>query len=345
MAEDSYLRWLVNNTPTTWWHDSAEPDELAQGLAHQATGVTTNPILTYKALTANPEGWLAMLSDNTNDLPAQQRAELLMGTVVRNAAQMLAPVYQRTGGRLGYVCAQVDPAIAGDREAMMQMAKRFHDWAPNIAVKLPVTAAGMDVLEECAAEGITVTATVSFTVPQVVNVAERYRQGLARARKAGIDTGRCFSVIMIGRLDDYLAEVAKDNNANVAMSEIRQAGLAITKRAYSLYQERGYEAVLLVAALRGTYHMEELAGAALIMSIHPKYQALLLQPGVPRDPQRIDVPIAAEVISRLETIPEFVRAYEPEGMKPEEFVTYGVTQRTLSQFAAVGWSQLENFEL
>ena len=43
MTEDSYLRWLVNETPTTWWHDSAEPDELAQGLAHRATAVTTNP--------------------------------------------------------------------------------------------------------------------------------------------------------------------------------------------------------------------------------------------------------------------------------------------------------------
>ena len=46
----------------------------------------------------------------------------------------------------------------------------------------------------------------------------------------------------------------------------------MTKRAYTMYKERGYEAVLLVAALRGTYHLTELAGADLLMSIHPAYQ-------------------------------------------------------------------------
>ena len=68
---------------------------------------------------------------------------------------------------------------------MLAMARQFHAWAPNIAVKLPVTAAGLDVLEECVAEGITITATVSFTVPQVVAIAERHRLGLAALVKQG----------------------------------------------------------------------------------------------------------------------------------------------------------------
>ena len=118
-------------------------------------------------------------------------------------------------------------------------------------MKLPATAAGLDVLEDCAAEGITTTATVSFTVPQVLAIAERHRAGSARARANGVEPGKCFAVIMIGRLDDYLREVAHDNQAAVSESDIRQAGLAVTKRAYSIYKERGYDAVLLVAALRG----------------------------------------------------------------------------------------------
>ena len=74
---------------------------------------------------------------------------------------------------------------------------------------------------------------------------------------------------MIGRLDDYLREVAHDNQAAVSEYDIRQAGLAVTKRAYAMYKERGYDAVLLVAALRGAYHLTEIAGADLMMSIHP----------------------------------------------------------------------------
>lgn len=341
MPELNYLQWLAGETATAWWHDSADPDELCRGLEHGATGVTTNPVLIFKALSSRPQKWNPVLQTLITGLNPEQRAEKLIRNVVQNIARMLEPEYKRSKGKSGYVCAQVNPNKAADTEAMMQMAKRFHAWAPNIAVKLPVTAAGLDALEECSAEGITVTATVGFTVPHVIAVAERYRRGLKRAQQAGKKPGQCYAVIMIGRLDDYLRDVAKDNKSNVSESDIRQAGLAVTKRAYSIFQERNYEAILIVAALRGAYHMEELAGAKLIMSIHPKYQKALLEPGVPRE-ARIDLPVAPEVIQRLRTMSEFVRAYEPEGMTPEEFITFGLTQRTLTQFSETGWIPLQS---
>jgi transaldolase len=344
MANESYLQWLVRATPTTWWHDSADPDELRRGLDHGATGVTTNPLLAGRTLRARPEIWADALRGVSKDLPAERRAEELMSYVVRRAAEMLLSQYESTKGRWGYVCGQVNPGRAGDREAMMTMARRYHAWAPNIAVKLPVTAAALDVLEDCAAEGITVTATVSFTVPQVLAVAERYQRGLERARKAGKKTGRCFPVLMIGRLDDYLRDVAHDRKAKVEEADIRQAGLAVAKRSHTLFKERGYEAVLLPAALRGIYHMTELAGAEMVMSTAPNIQALLQEPGVPRE-ERIEKPIPVEVIRRLETIPEFVRAYEPKGMEPEEFITFGPTQRTLAQFTDAGWALIEGIKL
>jgi transaldolase len=222
------------------------------------------------------------------------------------------------------------------------MAKRFHSWAPNIAVKLPATAAGLDVLEDCVAEGITVTATVSFTLPQVIAIAERHRAGIARARQNGVEPGKCFAVIMIGRLDDYLREVAHDNRAAVDESDIQQAGLAVTKRAYNIYVDRGYEAVLLVAALRGTYHFTELAGADLVMSIHPTWQGPFVTRDFPRE-NRIANPVSQHAIDRLRQLPEFVRAYEPDGMTPAEFVGFGATQRTLSQFCESGWKLMESF--
>ena len=340
MENDSYLLWLVNNTATTWWHDSADPDELARALANGATGVTTNPVLTNQALRAHPEKWREALSTLPAGLTPAERAEELVRRVVTRAAQTVLPHYERSGGRQGYVCGQLNPVRAADREAMLAMARRYHAWAPNIAVKLPVTAAGLDVLEECAAEGITVTATISFAVSQVLAVAERYQRGVERARQAGVPTGQCFAVIMIGRVDDYLGDVARDRRAQVSEADIRWAGLAVTKRAYALYQERGYEAVLLVAALRGTYHMIELAGAEVIMSIHPRVQAKLLEPGLPRE-LRIAAPVPLEALQRLQTLPEFVRAYEPDGLAPNEFLSWGLTQRTLSQFIEVGWLGLE----
>jgi transaldolase len=227
---------------------------------------------------------------------------------------------------------------------MLAMARRFSTWAPNIAVKLPATAAGLDVLEDCAAEGITCTLTVSYTVPQTIAIAERYRKGMQRARANGVEPGKCFAVIMIGRLDDYLRDVALDCRASVSEPDIRQAGLAVTKRAYSIYKQRGYEAVLIIAALRGTHHMTELAGAEVIMSLFPSIQDMLLAGDLPRE-ERIDVSVPANVIERLSQMPDFVRAYDPEGMKPSEFMTYGVAQRTLTQFWESGWKLMESFSL
>lgn len=342
MKQD-YLRWVIGNTKTTWWHDSADPAELARGIERGAIGATTNPFLASISLAANRILWAreiqAVLSQNTE---LENRAEGFMQIVVTQAARQLLPQYEKSG-LTGYVCAQVNPLRAGDRDTMLAMARRFSQWAPNIAVKLPATAAGLDVLEECTAEGITCTLTISYTVSQAIAIAERYREGIRRAGERGIEPGKCFAVIMIGRLDDYLREVAHDCRATVGESDIRQAGLAVTKRAYAIYRRQRYEAVLIVAALRGTHHMTELVGADIIMSLFPTVQEMLLSADLPRY-ERIDVPVEAGVIERLSQIPDFVRAYEPDGMKPTEFITYGVTQRTLSQFWESGWRLMESFQ-
>jgi transaldolase len=193
------------------------------------------------------------------------------------------------------------------------------------------------------AEGLTVTATVSFTVPQVLAVAERHRLGIARARARNLTPGRCFAVLMVGRLDDYLREVAADARIELQPGDVEQAGIAVAKRSYEIFQQRKYDAVLLIAALRGDYHLTELAGADLVMSIFPSRQEPLLSENLPCQ-TRIERPVAAEVIARLSRLGEFVRAYKPEGMRPEEFLTYGVSQRTLAQFADAGWRLMETLK-
>ncbi|UCD51117.1 MAG: transaldolase family protein [Phycisphaerales bacterium] len=343
MKED-YLSWAVEHTKTLWWHDSVEPAELARGIERGAIGATSNPFLSHQALTRNKAAWSAeshaVLS---RDLPADEKAGALMSIAIKHAAEQLFPEYERSDGKMGYVCAQVNPARPGDRQYMRAMARKFSEWAPNIAVKLPATAAGLDVLEDCIAEGITCTLTISYTVSQVITIAERHRIGIRRAASAGTEAGRCFAVIMIGRLDDYLRDVAHDARADATESDIRQAGLAVAKRAYAIYKERGYETEMIVAALRGTYHMTELAGAEVIMSIAVPYQEMLISPDLPQE-ERIDNDVPQDVIDRLSQMPEFVRAYDPHGMQPDEFIAYGLVQKTLAQFHESGWKLLENFQ-
>ncbi|MBN1973829.1 MAG: hypothetical protein JW787_09345 [Sedimentisphaerales bacterium] len=344
MQQEEYLYWATKNTETTWWHDSAEPHELKLGIERGAIGATTNPYLTNLALINNKKDWEHEIREIfALDLEPEKRTEFLMGIPVKHAVHQLLPIYEKTRGKMGYVCAQVNPSRAGEREKMFSMAKDISSWAPNITVKLPADSAGLDVLEECIAIGIPATATVSFTVPQVIAVAERHRKGIERAKKNKIKPGNCFAVIMIGRLDDFLREVALDNHANISEDDIRMSGIAVTKRAYSIFRERKYETVLLIAALRGTYHMTEIAGAKLTISIAPNYQKIFMSKDFPHE-ERIDKKIPADVIERLMTLPDFVRAYEPDGMEPKDFISFGSTQRTLTQFVEAGWKLMENFK-
>jgi transaldolase len=343
MESNTYLDWVMRNTPTKWWHDSAEAAELDLGLKRGAVGVTTNPFLANLAVVKDRALWAAEIDGVlAKNLPAEQKAEALMRIAVTRTAEKLMPEFERSKGLSGFVCGQVNPLRAGDRDCMFPMAKRFHGWSPNIAVKLPATGAGLDVLEDCIAEGITCTATVSFTVPQVVAIAERHQAGMRRAAEKGVEPGKCFAVIMIGRLDDYLREVAHDNQAQVSEADIQQAGIAATKRAYRIYRERGYQAVLLIAALRGAHHLTELAGADFLMSIAPAYQEMFVRQDLPRE-ERIEAPVPMDVIERLSEMPEFLRSYEPDGMQPCEFMGFGATQRTLGQFAEVGWKLMESY--
>lgn len=340
MSEIKFLKWLAGETPTRWWHDSAIPDEIRNGLANGATGVTTNPPLVAASLATIPGYWHPVLKDIPARLDPAAKVEAVLEHVTRQAAGLVEPVFRASGGAQGYACAQVNPRRPGDAEGMFAMAKRLHAWAPNIAVKLPATAAGLEVLEECSALGVTVTATVSFTLPQALEVAERHRKGLARAKRAGIKPGRCFAVVMVGRIDDYIRDVAEDGRAAVSDADIVQCGTAIMKRADGIFKARGYEAELLPAGMRGAYHATELAGADMTLSIHPKIQSMIAKLDGPFE-KRSAIPVDAAVIGRLSAIPEFVRAFEPDGMRPAEFIAYGAVQRTLAQFVETGWAPIE----
>jgi transaldolase len=344
MGENRYLRWLASETRSAWWHDSGIVEELEDAMQNGAVGSTTNPFLIRSTLLAQPQVWRPMLANIPKSLAPTQKAEEIARIITTHLAGKLAPVFEQTRGEQGYICAQVNPTKPGDADYMLRMADRLVEWAPNICIKLPTTAAGLDVLEECVAQGRTVCATASFTVPQVVEIAERHLKGLTRAARNGVKPGKCYAVVMVGRLDDYLRDVAQDRAAKVSEADIVQAGTAVIKRAYEIFAERSYEAILMPAGMRGAYHLTALAGARMVMSIAPRIAAMSADLAQPWG-EHIAEPVEREVIARLLTVPEFVRAYEPNGMKPHDFITFGAMQRTLAQFVEVGWAQIESYAL
>lgn len=334
----NYLQWLASQTDSVWWHDSANKDELERALSWGAVGMTTNPFLVNQTLSSQPGQWHDAIQDALM-LSGDEKVLALVKAVTGRYAQTFSNLYERHLPGHGYVCAQTNPNKCGDFAYMLSQAKQFAAWFPNVVIKLPATKAGIRAYEECAALGYNVAATVGFTVPQVLAVAEAAKRGIERARKSGLKAPLTIAVLMVGRLDDYLRDVACDQEAGVLESDIRQAGTACIKKAYRLFVQRGYETYLMPAGCRGAYHITALSGAKMIMSISVKIQEELLALQGPFE-QEIDRPVDGAVIERLMKLAEFRKAYDENGMQVEDFITFGSSNRTIDQFINDGWNPL-----
>ena len=106
MNENKYLKWLSENTDTVWWHDSADPDEIAIGIANGAVGITTNPLLIKHALYNKKRPWASMLSAVPKDIAGDEKAEEIIKRISIRIAGMFEPIYRRTDGKTGIcLCA------------------------------------------------------------------------------------------------------------------------------------------------------------------------------------------------------------------------------------------------
>lgn len=340
--ENKYLKWLSRSTPSIYWHDSAISTEQIEAFNNGAVGMTTNPFLVNDTLNRDKSFWVERLAEIPKGLTGDEKVENLIRIVTGYYAEQAKPIFEKKIPGKGYVCAQTNPKKTGDMDYMIEQAKILASWAPNIVVKLPATNAGIKAYEVCAAMGLNVAATVSFTVPQVLAVGEAAERGRAKAIADGKKPGLTVAVLMVGRLDDYLRDVAQDSYPSIKENDIIQAGTACIKRAYKVFNERGYNTFLMPAGCRGGYHITELAGAKMIMSIAPKIAKQLLN--VDKFEERIDIPVSKDVIDRLMTMKEFRKAYEIDGMSKEEFITFGSTNRTTDQFINNGWTQLAAYK-
>jgi len=338
MAENKYLKWLSSETQTIFWHDSAGRADQLDAFENGAEGMTTNPFLINATLRSDPDFWAESLSKIEPGLSGDAKILELVKAVTGFFAKETFPIFETGVEGKGYVCAQVNPNKTGDEEYMVEQAKILASWSPNIVVKLPATNAGLKAYERCAAMGINVAATVSFTVPQVLAAGEAAARGKKKAIENGIKPGLSIAVMMVGRLDDYLRDVAKDSEACVSESDITQAGVACMKKAYKIFMERGYDTYLMPAGCRGANHVSEFSGAKMIISISPKIADALK--AETEFKERIDIPVAEDVIERLMTMPEFRKAYMEDGLAPTEFIAYGATNRTTDQFINDGWNPL-----
>src|SRR4051794_4181193 len=252
---DSPLATMVERTATDYWNDSCALDEVAYAVDRGGTGATSNPVIVGEVMRKERGVWEPRVRQLAAEHPAWSETQLTWALVEEmgvRAAAALAPVHREHAGRKGRLSLQTNPASFADAAAMLAQAERFHGLAPNIQVKFPTTSAGLVAIEEATARGIAINSTVGFTVAQALAVGEAVERGLRRFEAAGGDPAGFPPVctLMVGRLDDWVKVLVERDDISLDPAAASWAGIAAFKRAYGLYQERGYRTRLLAAAMR-----------------------------------------------------------------------------------------------
>jgi transaldolase len=337
MTSLSPLHKTVTATATDFWNDSCSIEELSYAIGHGAVGATTNPQIVGMVLKKEMHLWKDRIHELIGDPPDGSEVEItwrLIEEMAVKAAELLLPVFEREAGRKGRLSIQTNPANYRNAAAMAEQALHFSGLAPNLQVKLPVTCAGIPAIEQATAGGVSINATVCFTVAQALAVAEAVERGLRRREQAGEDIGRMSPVctLMIGRMDDWIQVVAKREGILVDPAALVWPGVAVFKRAYALYQERGYRTRLLAAAYRHHLHWSELIGGDIVLTIPYEWQRLFNASDIPVI-ERIDRPVDPAIVDTLYThFADFRRGYDLDGLTPQEFDSFGATVRTLRGF-------------
>jgi transaldolase len=328
--------------PTDYWNDSCNESELAYAIENGAVGATTNPTIVGTVMQQEYDTWAPRVREIAAEHPTWTDQQVTWQVIEEMAVRgwkMLEPIYEANHGQKGRLSIQINPTFNRSTEMMVEQARHFDTLAPNVQIKFPAVQAGIEAMEQVTEEGVSVNATVSFTVPQALAVGEAMERALAAREAAGQDTSWMAPVctIMIGRTDDWVKASNKRDGITVNPAAPDWAGIAVFKRAAAIYRERGYRTRLLAAAYRHHLHWSELIGGDVSMTIPSGWQKLFNASDVEvRD--RWNDPVPEELVAELEAhCPEFVKAYEPDGLSIDEFATYGATMRTLRSFVSSYW--------
>lgn len=335
----SPLGRTIAETATDIWNDSCAVDELEYALSFGAVGATANPTIVVDVWNKEPAHWRDRVVALAAERPTATVGELAWAVVEEmsiRGAKLLEPVFEAQAGRQGRLSVQTDPTLFRTPVRMVEQAVHFSGIAPNIIVKLPATAAGIVGIEEATYRGVSVNVTVSFTVAQALAAAEAIERGLRRRDAEGLDTGHMGPVVtlMVGRIEDWLKVVVDRDAITIKPDALPWSGVAVFKRAYGLFRERGYRARLLGAAIRHQYHWSEFIGGDVVITLPASWQRRFNASTIEVRP-RIDDPVAPAILDELRArLPDFVRAYEPDGLAVAEFDRFGATARTLRSFIA-----------
>ncbi|KJH70553.1 transaldolase [Aliterella atlantica] len=234
--------WMDNLT-----RDLVKSGELKDMVTNQGIcGITSNPAIFEKAIAGNVIYDADIEAGVRQGLPTYKIYESLVFDDIRNACDILRPVYDSSDGLDGYVSIEVPPTIAHDTEATIKEARRYYQeiGRDNVMIKIPGTSAGLPAVEQVISEGINVNVTLLFSVDSYVESAWAYIRGLEKRAAEGKDISKISSVasFFLSRIDSNIdgkidAKLKGIDDANLAAKLTAVKGKVAIANAKIAYQE------------------------------------------------------------------------------------------------------------
>lgn len=246
MTDNSSLKALADAGVSIWLDDLSRnliaSGDLAKLVADKGVvGVTTNPTIFASALSKG-EAYADQVAELARSGASIEEAVFDITTDdVRTACDVLRPIFDATGGQDGRVSIEVDPRLARDTEATVEMARRL--WTtvdrPNVMIKIPATAEGLPAISTAISEGINVNVTLIFSLDRYRGVMNAYLTGLEQAREHGVDLSTIHSVasFFVSRVDTEIDKRLDAIGSEEATSLKGKAGVANARLAYQAYEE------------------------------------------------------------------------------------------------------------
>jgi len=204
-------------------------------------GVTTNPSIFAAALSQGDA-----YDDQIKGLAAEGRTVdeavfALTTEDVRDACEIMLPVYRATGGQDGRVSIEVDPRLAHDTPRTVDQARELHAAVdrPNVYIKIPATVEGLPAISQTLTEGISVNVTLIFSLDRYRGVMNAFLTGLEQAREGGKDLSQIHSVasFFVSRVDTEIDKRLDALGTEDAAAFKGKAGVANARLAYQAYEE------------------------------------------------------------------------------------------------------------
>ena len=315
------------------WLDDLSRERLTAGsLAalrdRGVSGVTTNPTIFARAI-ADSDAYDGQIRDlRLRQVSVDQALRELTASDVRQACDVLRPVYEATDGLDGRASIEVDPRIAHDTERTIAEARALW-WLvdrPNLFVKIPAAKQGLPAITACLAEGISINVTLIFSLTRYGEVIAAFLAGLEQARDAGHNLSGIASVasFFVSRVDTEVDKRLDKTGTPQAAALRGKAAIANARLAYQRYEE---------SVASGRWKSLEQAGAR---PQRPLWASTSVKDPAYSDTRYVTSLVAPEVIN---TMPEAtLNAVADHGDIPDDSIhgTYADSQAVLDDLAALG---------